>query len=48
MFESNMLENMAVVNNPWRNLVTPQFKAFLDSLSTSSKEDSETTENEED
>lgn len=33
-------------NNPWLNLVTPEFKAFLDSLSTSSKE--ETTEIEED
>lgn len=44
MFESNMLENMALANNPWRELVTPQFKAFLDSLSTSSKE--ETAENE--
>ena len=51
MFESNMLENMREMNsekwvNTWRDLVTPQFKAFLDSLSTSSKED--TTEAEED
>lgn len=39
--------NDAKWNNPWRELVTPQFKAFLDNLSTSSKEDIETTENEE-
>jgi len=36
MFESNMLDNIKSMkqwNNPWRDLVTPQFKAFLDSLS---------------
>ena len=48
MFESNMVENIKFINNPWRDLVSPQFKAFLDSLSTSCKQDSETTENEED
>lgn len=45
MFESNMVENIKAINNPWRDLVTPQFKAFLDTLSTS-KED--TAEKEED
>ena len=51
MFESNMFENMQSMQNnatwvnTWRELVTPQFNAFLDSLSTSSKE--ETTDNEE-
>lgn len=44
-----MLENMQAMNsekwvNPWRELVSPQFKAFLDSLSTSSKEDETETE----
>lgn len=56
MFEANMLDNIesmknnAQWNNPWRELVTPQFKTFLDSLSkdnslSTSKED--TTEDSE-
>jgi hypothetical protein len=41
MFESNMLENMQEMRteppfvNPWRSLVSVQFKEFLDSISTS-------------
>lgn len=46
MFESNMVENIKAINNPWRDLVTPQFKVFLDTLSTSKQ--TETTEKEED
>lgn len=38
MFESQMIENIKSINNPWRDLVTPQFKEFLDSLSTSKQE----------
>lgn len=50
MFESNMLDNIKSMkqwNNPWRDLVTPQFKAFLDSLSKDSKSKQDITENEE-
>lgn len=44
MFESNMLDNLAQQSvlkaiqgdssNPWRKLVTKEFKSFLDSIST--------------
>lgn len=44
MFESNMVDNLQSINNPWRELVSPEFKVFLDSLSTSSKEDETETE----
>lgn len=52
MFESNMLDNMQGMKdnvpewrNKWRDLVTDEFKVFLDSLSTSKQY---TTEKEED
>ena len=47
MFESQMVENIKAINNPWRDLVTPQFKAFLDSLSKDSTSKQDTTEKEE-
>lgn len=47
MFESNMMDNIATFNNPWRELVTPQFKAFLDSLSTSKQTESTDSEDNE-
>jgi hypothetical protein len=40
MFESNMLENMAEMQewkNPWRLLVSIEFKEFLDSIYTGKK-----------
>lgn len=46
MFESQMLENIKSINNPWRDLVTPQFKAFLDTLSTSKQTETTAEDNE--
>lgn len=44
MFESNMLENIESMKqwrNEWRALVTPQFTAFLDSLSANKQDTTE-------
>jgi len=47
MFESNMLENMqsiqdnATWSNPWRELVSLEFKVFLNSMSTSKQDTAE-------